>query len=223
MKSRFMALALCIGFSIPMPVVAQDIYQVIRVGQGSSLNLRAWPSAKSRILVALPHNASWIVKTPKHKKVGNSTWQQVRWNKSTGWVNSHFLGKDLAATKMALQRKQCLANPAVKNKVCCGYPLSERQRPFEHIAIYSVRGIAAGKTLSLRSQPGQWAGKVLVAIPHNATWIADLRQLRKLSNGQTWALVRWSGQKGWVNRAHVIFDPEMTKLGDYKRKLCSIK
>ncbi len=207
----------------PLAVYANDIYKVTRVGQGNSLNLRAYPSAKSTIKVAVPHNASWVVKRNSSKKVGGSVWNKVVWNKQEGWVNSKFLSFDPASTKIAQQRRQCLSNPAVKLKQCCGYPANERNRPFKHIDILSVKGIAVGKTVSLRSQAGQWKGKVVVAIPHNATWVARLGKTRKLSNGQVWEYVRWNGQNGWLNKANVVFDQAVTQLGDKKRKMCSLR
>lgn len=205
-----------------LPAVANDIYKVMRVGQGNSLNLRIYPSVKSKIKVAIPHNASWVVKRKQSKKVGRSVWNKVVWNKEEGWVNSDFLSFDPASTKMAKARKQCLLDPKIKSKLCCGLPASERNRPFKHVDILSVRGITVGETLPLRSQPGQWKGKVVVAIPHNATWIARLDQVKKLANGQVWEYVRWNGQNGWVNKANAIFDQGITQLGDRKRKLCSL-
>ncbi len=201
---------------------ANDIYKVTRVGQGNSLNLRAYPSSTSRIKVAIPHNASWVVKRNSSKKVGRSVWNKVVWNKEEGWVNSNFLSFDPASTRIAKQRQQCLRNPQGRNKLCCGYPVSERKRPFKHVDILSVRGIATGKTLPLRTQPGQWKGRVAVAIPHNATWVARLGKVKKLSNGQVWEYVRWNGQNGWVNKSHAAFDKGVTQLGDRKRKMCSL-
>ena len=207
---------------LPFSAIANDIYKVTRVGQGNSLNLRAYPSVKSKIQVAIPHNASWIVRRNKQKKIGSSVWSKVVWNKEEGWVNSSFLSFDPDSTKIALQRKQCLLDPKEKNKVCCGFPENVRHQPFKHVDILSIKGIAVGETLPLRSQPGQWKGKVVVAIPHNSTWLARLGKVKKLANGQVWEYVRWNGQNGWVNAAHAAFDKAITQLGDKKRKQCSL-
>ena len=209
-------------FVQPAIVSADPIYKVKRVGQGSSLNLRAFPGSKSRVKVAIPHNASWVVKRNRTKKVGRSVWNKVIWNKEEGWVNSHFLSFDPAATRIADERKQCLTNPAEKNKICCGYPKNERRRPFKHVDVLKVKGIAVGSTLPMRTQPGRWKGKVVVAIPHNATWIARLGRIKTLPNGQKWEYVRWNGQNGWVNKRYTAFDRATTQLGDKKRKMCSL-
>ncbi len=208
---------------LPSSAQANDIYKVMRVGQGASLNLRAYPSSKSKIKVAIPHNASWVVKRNSSKKVGRSIWNKVVWNKEEGWVNSNFLSFDPASTKLAEQRKQCLRDPKERNKACCGYPVNERKRPFKSVEILSVKGIAVGDTLPLRSQPGQWKGEVVVAIPHNSTWMARLEQVKKLPNGQVWEYVRWNGQNGWVNKSNAVFDQAVTQLGDRKRKMCSLR
>jgi len=207
--------------SAPGVVSANDIFKVKRIGQGNSLALRAYPGKTSKVKVSIPHNASWIIKRDRNKKVGKVLWSKVVWNDQTGWVPANNLSFDPASTKMAKQRKQCLTDPAVKNKICCGYPASERNRVFKHVDIMAVQGVPQGKTLPLRSIPGKWKGKVIVAIPHNATWIARLDDKRTLPNGETWLYVRWNGQNGWVNQANVRFDRDTTIIGDKKRKMCS--
>ena len=63
MSHSLIVLATCtLPLFLPFSVIANDIYEDTRVGQGNSLNLHAYPSAKSKIQVAIPHNASWVVK-----------------------------------------------------------------------------------------------------------------------------------------------------------------
>ncbi len=80
------------------------VYQVTQVKQGDSLNMRAWPDLKSKVLVALPHNAKWVASTRNPIKKGSSNWQQIHWNGVSGWVNTKYLKYDAASTLKARQR-----------------------------------------------------------------------------------------------------------------------
>ncbi len=82
------------------------VYQVTKVKQGDSLNMRAWPSVKSRVLVALPHNAKWVASNRNPIKKSSSFWQQVHWNGVSGWVNTKYLKFDAASTYKARQRQK---------------------------------------------------------------------------------------------------------------------
>ncbi len=209
-----------ITFAIPFSAIAQDIYKVVHVAAGDTLNLRAYPSSKSRIKIKIPHNASWIVKRGVQKKVGRAVWSKVVWSHEEGWVNSHFLSKDPLSMRLLHQRTRCMANPKQKNKVCCGYPASARKHGFRHVEILSVRGIPKGQSVPLRSKPGKWQGKVVVAIPHKASWLSALGQKKKLANGETWQYIRFNGQNGWINSAYITHDQRATQISDRKRKLC---
>ncbi len=90
-----------VAFSAPL----LKVYQVTKVKQGASLNMRAWPSVKSRVLVALPHNAKWVASSRHPIKKGSSSWQQIHWNGETGWVNTKYLKFDAASTYKARQRQ----------------------------------------------------------------------------------------------------------------------
>ncbi len=69
------------------------IYKVIRVASSAKLQLRAWPSNKSRIKISLPHNAKDLTETGKQKVTGKAKWLEVNWKKNRGWVNAHYLKK----------------------------------------------------------------------------------------------------------------------------------
>lgn len=81
------------------------VYSVTNVKVGDSLNMRAWPSTKSRVILAIPHNAKWVASTQKPVKKGTSNWQKVIWNGVTGWVNTSYLKYDPVSTRKALQRR----------------------------------------------------------------------------------------------------------------------
>ncbi len=206
---------------MPVSVSADEVYKVVHVKPADSLNLRAYPSSKSRIKVAIPHNATWVKKQGREKRVGGALWSKVSWNREEGWVNTYYLGKDERATRLLGQRMRCLANAQEQQRRCCGYPASRQKQPFKHVAILAVKGIAPGKTLSLRTSPGKGRGKILVAIPHNATWLSASGSKKVLDNGKVWQQVRWNGQSGWVNSANVVLDRQATRLADRTRQLCT--
>ena len=214
------SLFLCAG--LLNVAVADDIYKVKHIGQGKSLQLKQFPSRNSNTIVALPHDASWMVRRDKGRKVVDKVvWRQVQWNKHKGWVSDYYITKDPIASSQAAKRKQCLTDRNVKQKVCCGYSLAERKMPYKHIPILAVRNISVGASLALHARPSASSTK-LVAMPHDTTWIADLGKRQKASNGATWAYVRWSGKTGWVNAAFLKADLRTTRTGDQKRKMCAI-
>ena len=223
MKNLYLIPVLVFAMSVSNAALASDIYKVKHVGQGNSLTLHAYPSRNSRTIVAIPHNASWIMKRRAKKKVEGATWHKVMWNNQEGWVKDDNLSKDPVSTRMARGRLRCLKNPKTKDKMCCGYPASEVNKRVKHIDILAIKNTAVGKTVPLRTIPGKWKGKVIVAIPHNATWVARLEKEQKLANGEIWSYVRWNGQTGWINNANVRFDRGTTIQGDRKRQRCSRK
>ena len=85
------------------------VYNVKRVGNGESLNVRTGAGRNMDVVETIPHNASGIVKLPvKAVKNGTSTWEKVRWNGQNGWVNSYYLEYDpkLSASRESL-REMC--------------------------------------------------------------------------------------------------------------------
>lgn len=69
------------------------IFKVSQLSKKQKLNLRAYPSPKSRVKVSLPYNAKDLTETGKQKKVGRTLWRQVNWNNEQGWVNANYLKK----------------------------------------------------------------------------------------------------------------------------------
>jgi len=200
---------------------ADDIYKVNHIKQGNSLKLKQLPSRSSKTLVAIPHDASWILRRDKGRKVVDKVvWRKVQWNHSLGWVSAHYLENDPQASMQAAKRQACLKDRNIKEKICCGYTKAARKQAYKHVPILAVKNIPMGQSLILYSKPTEVAKK-LVAIPHNATWIADLGERKRQQNGTTWSHVRWTGKIGWVKSAFVKPDPQTTHIGDLKRKLCT--
>ncbi len=69
------------------------IFKVTKVSAKSKLQLRAWPSPKSRVKISLPHNAIDLTETGKKKILGKTKWLEVNWKNNRGWVNARYLKK----------------------------------------------------------------------------------------------------------------------------------
>ena len=68
-------------------MVSPARYCVTGVAPGDTLNLRAWPSSQSRVLVQLPWNKCKIAFLP----YTTSSWQKIRVGGRQGWVNRRHL------------------------------------------------------------------------------------------------------------------------------------
>ena len=221
MKGFHIIAILLLTMALQAITFADDIYKVTNIKQGSSLKLKQLPSRSSKTLVAIPHDASWILRRDKGRKVVDKVvWRKVQWNNSLGWVSAYYLKNDPEASTQAAKRQACLNDRNIKEKICCGYTKAARKRAFKHVPILAVKNIPVGKSLILYSKPTKFAKK-LVAIPHNATWIADLGESKRQQDGTMWSHVRWTGKMGWVKSAFVKPDPQTTHIGDLKRKLCT--
>jgi len=94
--SAFIVLALIsIDLKISMAYANSNvtIYKVTKVSTRNKLQLRAWPSPKSRIKVSLPYNAVDLTDTGKKKVLGKTEWFEVKWKDNQGWVNARYLKK----------------------------------------------------------------------------------------------------------------------------------
>lgn len=221
MKGFHMIIGALLSTVLLNTVYANDIYKVRNIKQGESLKLKQLPSQSSKTLVALPHDASWLLRRDKTRKVVDKVvWRKVQWNNAQGWVSAHFIENAPKASAQAKKRTACLNDRNIKEKICCGYTKAARKLAYKHVPILAIKNIAIGKSLILYSQPSKFSKK-LVAIPHNATWIADLNESKKGKNNTRWSHVRWTGKIGWVNSAFVKPDLQTTHIGDLKRKLCT--
>lgn len=221
MKGRHIIAGLLVSFALQNIAYANDIFKVRNIEQGSSLKLKQFPSRSSKTLVAIPHDASWILRRDKKRKVVDRVvWRKVQWNNALGWVSAYYLEKDPKASVQAAKRQACLNDRNIKEKICCGYTKAARQQAYKHVPILAVKNIPIGESLVLYAKPSVFAKK-LVAIPHNATWIADLGKTQKQADGTRWSHVRWTGKIGWVKSGFIKPDPQTTHIGDLKRKLCT--
>ena len=75
------------GATVPMTFVSPALYCVTGVAPGDWLNLRAFPSAQSRILTRLDRRQCDIAFLPY--AVGE--WQKIRVGGWEGWANRSFL------------------------------------------------------------------------------------------------------------------------------------
>jgi len=94
--SAFIVLALIsIDATISMAYANSNIviYKVTKVSSRNKLQLRAWPSPKSRIKFSLPYNAVDLTDTGKEKMLGKTKWLEVKWQNNRGWVNARYLKK----------------------------------------------------------------------------------------------------------------------------------
>ena len=221
MKGFHIIIGVLLNIALLTTVYAADIYKVRNIKQGESLKLKQLPSKASTTLVALPHDASWLLRRDKGRKVVKKVvWRKVQWNNAIGWVSAHYIANDSAASAQAKKRLACLKDRTVKEKICCGYTKAARKQAYKHVPILMVKNIAIGKSLIIYSQPTQLSKKI-VAIPHNATWIADLGEKKRHHDRTMWSRVRWTGKIGWVQSSFVKSDPQTTHIGDLKRKMCA--
>lgn len=102
---------ICCGFP---PGAESEIFKSVRVhsvtgiGKGQALKMYAKPSKGSRILVAMPHNSTWIVKLDKQVNKEGVDWEKITWGGNQGWVNSLNLQFNPELTIAGdLKRKQC--------------------------------------------------------------------------------------------------------------------
>lgn len=201
---------------LTLPADSSKIYQTKNLKPGNVLKMYAQPGRN--VMVNLPHNATWIVRRGAQEAVNGVMWEKVSWDSQTGWVDSNKLRFDGASTKIAAARRACMNNPAVVEKMCCGYPETAKGVPFRSVPIYSVRGLKPGQSLIMYMEEGTSA--VAIEIPHNATWVTKLGKIAKGDN-VSFENVRWSGKNGWVNSAYLRLDAKKTKEGDDKRRRCS--
>lgn len=211
---------LCVSALLSSVATAQEVMKVVNVVPGESLNLRAYPSPKSRIKVAIPHNASWLLKQAKTKQVGASTWQLVKWQNIEGWVNAKYVAVDTRVAWLLKRRKQCMNDPQQVAKSCCGFPDRQAKKRFSAVQAFAVQAVNEGNTLALRSHPSSEHGQTIVAIPHNGRWITHLGKERRNNKGEYWMYARWHGQNGWLNKAFLRYDKAQTDWLNKKRKQC---
>ena len=199
--------------------LAENIYKVQYIKQGQVLELKEKPARDSKTLVAIPHDASWILRRDTGRTVVDKVvWRNIQWHTQRGWVSNYYLTVDPIATAQREKHQLCLKDPSIKDKSCCAYNPST---PIKSIPIVMVKDIAVGESLILWSTVGKFKGDNLVAIPHNARWIADLGGRKTRPDGSKWVQVRWNSKVGWLNQAYLAEDLATTQWGNKKRQQCA--
>lgn len=201
--------------ALSMPADTSLVYRVQGLDAGSVLKMYKEPGKD--VIVNIPHNATWISRRNAQMTIGDKVWEKVSWDEQTGWVLSDSLVEDPQATEAANARRQCLADPAVQEKECCGYPEAAKGGVFKSIPVYAVKGFAAGESLMMYVDHGDDA--IAVEIPHNGTNIVKLGQ-RAEAGSFAMERVRWAGQNGWLDDSKLEYDEAKTKAGDNKRQKC---
>ncbi|MDQ5767423.1 hypothetical protein [Thiothrix subterranea] len=201
--------------ALPMPADNSLIYRVHSLDAGNVLKMYKEPGKE--VIVNLPHNATWIARRNAQMTIGDKVWEKVSWDDQTGWVLSDALEEDPKATEAANARRQCLVDPAIQDKDCCGYPESAKGGLFKSIPVYAVQDLSAGESLMMYVDHGDDA--IAVEIPHNGTNIVKLGQ-RAEAGAFAMERVRWAGQNGWIDAAKMSFDEAKTQSGDAKRQKC---
>jgi uncharacterized membrane protein len=68
---------------------ADMTYSVYNVRPGDTLNLRAQPDARARVVHAIPHDADGITLTGR---MAPGAWAEATFRRKHGWINARFLG-----------------------------------------------------------------------------------------------------------------------------------
>ncbi|MGB5600049.1 MAG: hypothetical protein WBM66_15110 [Thiothrix litoralis] len=200
---------------LSMPADTSLVYRVQGLDAGNVLKMYKEPGKE--VLVNIPHNATWLARRNAQMTVGDKVWEKVSWDNQTGWVLSDALAEDPKATEEANKRRQCLVDPAVQDKECCGYPEAAKGGLFKSIPVYAVQDLSPGESLMMYVDHGEDA--IAVEIPHSGTSIVKLGQ-RAEAGAFAMERVRWAGQNGWIDAAKITYDEAKTKVSDAKRQKC---
>lgn len=79
------------AFAISSSISIAATYDIHQVESWNSLNLRAFPSSKSRVIAEIPASAKGLVSSEKQVKKGSTYWKEVIWKDQKGWVSERFL------------------------------------------------------------------------------------------------------------------------------------
>lgn len=106
---------ICCGFP---PGAQSEIFKSVKVystsgiAKGDTLKLYSSPSKTSSIVIAAPHNATWIVKLNQSSKKQGVNWEKVRWNGTTGWVEDSKISFDPEMTNVGDMKREMCSVPA---------------------------------------------------------------------------------------------------------------
>jgi len=103
MPSRLPALIFCCGLIATTAGAAT--YTITGVDPNDSLNIRAQPNAHANTIGSIPANAHDITGTGQQQQTGRSTWREIIYQGTQGWVNSHYLSANLSESATPLFRE----------------------------------------------------------------------------------------------------------------------
>ena len=120
---------LLMQFAIGAYAASDDQLYSVKIKHEKALNLRAWPSNKSKIIIRIAPKSKNILFLGKRKLVAKDSWMKVRWHKQEGWVNAYFLQKQLASNKQAVKKTNSIKPAVVKNNQIKVKPLKATPKP----------------------------------------------------------------------------------------------
>lgn len=87
------SLVILSGLLFFSPVIADDkfMHQITKVKSWDTLNLRAKPGVKSRVVARIPANADSISLLGEKVSIGETVWLKINWQGKEGWVSQYFL------------------------------------------------------------------------------------------------------------------------------------
>ncbi|MCK5720773.1 MAG: protein kinase [Thiomargarita sp.] len=66
-------------------------FNIDNVSTTDILNIREFPGHMTAIIGQIPANGKCILYIDKYQSLGNNLWVKIRYQKTTGWVNTHYL------------------------------------------------------------------------------------------------------------------------------------
>lgn len=90
----------------------------------------------------------------------------------------------------------------------CSFLFSTTAISAPQLKVYEVTKVKVGGSLNMRAWPDH-KSKTILAIPHNAKWVASSRNAIK-KGSSNWQQVHWNGVTGWVNTKYLKYDPANT-------------
>ena len=90
----------------------------------------------------------------------------------------------------------------------CGFLFSTAAFSASQLKVYEVTKVKVGDSLNMRAWPDH-KSKTILAIPHNAKWVASSRNAIK-KGSSNWQQVHWNGVTGWVNTKYLKYDAAST-------------
>ena len=113
------------------------VFEVQKVAQNDSLNLRSQPGARNSIVGTIPHNAKWMRTDGRRVAVGQTIWIKVNWRGRIGWVNEYYIRQMQLNNSAPVQPRP--AQPA-SNQAARPAPPSAPRPPVINAATLNKKG-----------------------------------------------------------------------------------